>query len=86
MFQLVLPLFQEPKKLKSGTVKFAVYHLCLDNVGQVIRGDKIERIDSEHPMSGTRMLRYLKQEGWIDYEVIDRSGSKYRIISVRGME
>jgi hypothetical protein len=35
------------------------------------------------PASPDRILRQLRAEGLLDYEVIDRAGSLYRILSVK---
>ncbi len=35
------------------------------------------------PASSDRILRLLKREGAIDYEVISRAKSQYRVLSVR---
>ena len=50
-----------------------------DEVPVVITGIEIEKIDSEHLLSGLRMLRELRKEGKIDYIVISRSKSLYKI-------
>ena len=38
------------------------------------------------PASPDRILRQLRREGMLDYEVIDRSASRYRVLSVTKAE
>jgi len=72
-----------PKKLRPDTVKWKVYQYCKENVGNVLRGKQIEEVDPEHPLSGLRMLRYLKRDNLVDYKE-DKHKSKYLIVSVNG--
>ena len=44
-------------------------------------GIMLERVDYRHPLSGLRRLRELRQAGLVNYEVVNASKSKYRILS-----
>ena len=74
---------KENKKPNPNTVKGKVYALCCEQVNRLLSGVTIERIDKKHPLSGLRMLRELKKQGWIDYDVVDRARSIYFITWVR---
>jgi len=64
-------------------VKGRLYVFLQNMVGEVISGETIMTIDPYHRLSGLRRIRELKQEGLVDYEVVDYAKSKYLIKEVK---
>lgn len=69
-----------------------VLRFCADRLlfGGLFRADELRDYVAESvptaPASSDRILRQLKQEGAVDYEVVNRRGSLYRVLSVTGKE
>ena len=50
----------------------------------LINGMEIMSADPNHPLSGLRTLRKLREEGLLDYEVVNAQSSRYRILTHAG--
>jgi len=71
------------KQPNFNTVKGRLYVFLQNMVGEVISGETIMTIDPHHRLSGLRRIRELKQEGLVDYDVVDYAKSKYLIKEVK---
>lgn len=75
-------------KRVRGRIGGIVYAFCCARIGQQFHLRELEEYVSERrdgaPDSPSRILRDLRQSGLIDYEVVSRSQSLYRVTRAFG--
>jgi len=71
-----------------GRIGPAVYAFCCEHLGGEFHGSELKEYVEERamvaPASPDRILRDLRQGGFIDYVIVSRSKSLYRITAVYG--
>lgn len=72
-------------KIGLAVIAFVKQRLA-DHQPEFVISELHEYVTRAHggaPASPDRILRDGRQKGWFDYEVVSRSQSKYRILSVK---
>lgn len=73
-----------------GKIGRAVLSFCSGRVGRQFHADELRKYVETNagryvaPASADRILRDLRQRGWIDYEITSRAGSLYFVKMVKG--
>ena len=71
---------------KKLTIKHNIMRFMKNTVGRrksgSFKGIEVESVDSLHPLSGLRTLRKLREQNVLDYTVIDRRRSLYRLTNI----
>lgn len=72
----------------SARVTPAILEFCKERVNKTFYAEDLRRFVNVRtrcaPASVTRILQDLKQRGLVDYEVVSRSQSLYRVIGLKG--
>lgn len=72
----------------ADRIAATVLEFCRRHKGRQFTGDELRSyVSLRHifaPESPGRILRELKKRGDVDYELVSRAASLYRVISVRG--
>ena len=66
----------------------SVLEFCRERLGETFHAQELrDRVAFDTgivaPASADRVLRDLRQRGYVDYEVVSRRESKYRVLSVK---
>jgi len=75
----------------SARISEAIVAFCRARVGKEFFADDLRRyvtaqVGAVAPGSADRILRALRQGGEVDYVVVDRAASKYRVNGLRGQQ
>jgi hypothetical protein len=84
---------EQPEQLERVSVRIgkSVLSFCESRVGQEFHADELRDFVMATcapiaPASPDRVLRDLRKRGELDYEIVNRRQSKYRVLSVGPVE
>ena len=72
---------RDRRSVKSSVMKFMKNAVNRRKL-KTFTGVEVEFVNSDHPLSGLRTLRKLRESNVLDYIVVDRSKSLYRLTSI----